>query len=305
MKRGETGLVGMIVGSILVVVLLALVWHFRNEETPSEKFAFKVRRLQLVERMRRDLASASEAEKSAVMAVTDRDSHAYAEGARTAAGAVERGRAELGELLRKAGRQKESDLLEQFSKAFTDFRRVDGQLLDLAVKNTNMKASALAFGPASEALRDMDAALSRLIDESKDSRAANARMVMALAAGAQAAALRIGTLLPPHIAEEREQKMDALEAAMEIEHDRARKNLKAMQSLLPGDENVERARASYERFTDMKKQILALSRENTNVRSLLLSLNEKRKVMVRCQDALAALEQAIEEEPVPAPLNPR
>jgi hypothetical protein len=305
MKRGDTGLVGMVVGAILLVMLLALVWHFRNEETPSEKFAFKVRRLQLVDRMSRDLASASEAEKSAVMAVTDRDSQAYAEGARVAAAAVEKGRVELGELLRKGGRQKQSDLLEQFSRAFSDFRRVDDQLLDLAVKNTNLKASALAYGPASEALREMDAALSRLIAQSADSRAANAKKVMVLAAGAQAAALRIGMLLPPHIAEERDQKMDELEAQMEKEHSLALKNLKAMQELLPGNEDLERARSSYARFTETRKQILALSRENTNVRSLLLSLNEKRKVMIRCQDALAVLEQGIEEEPVPARLSPR
>jgi hypothetical protein len=305
MKRGDTGFVGMIVGALLLVVLLALVWHFRNEETPSEKFAFKARRLQVVDRMRRDLASASEAEKSAVMAVTDRDSKAYVEAARAAAEAVEKGRAELGEQLRKAARQNESDLLEQFSAAFTDFRRVDDQLLDLAVKNTNVKASALAFGPATEALRETDAALSRLIAQSVDSRAASARKVMALAAGAQAAALRIGMLLPPHIAEERDQKMDELEAEMEKDHDLAQKNLKELQELLPGNEDLERARTSYARFTETRKQVLALSRENTNVRSLLLSLNEKRKVMIRCQDALAALEQAIEEEPVPVRLSPR
>ena len=41
-----------------------------------------------------------------------------------------------------------------------------------------------------------------------------------------------------------------------------------------------------------------LSRENTNVRPLPISLNQKRKLMVMCQDALAALEEAIQQEPV-------
>ena len=48
----------------------------------------------------------------------------------------------------------------------------------------------------------------------------------------------------------------------------------------------------------MKTQILALSRENTNVRSLDMSLNRKRKVLLVCQDALAALQRAVEEQHV-------
>jgi len=49
-----------------------------------------------------------------------------------------------------------------------------------------------------------------------------------------------------------------------------------------------------------------LSRENTNVRSLAISLKEKRSVMLLCQDALSALEAAIAEEPAPSrPVRPR
>jgi len=295
----------MFVSVVALVALLALMWHFRNDETPSEKLAFKARRLQLVSMMRSDLAMASESEKSAVMAVTDRDSLRYADAARAAAGAVETRSAELAQLLPKADRQKESDLLVQFSAAFAEFRRMDAHLLDLAVKNTNVKAAALAFGPAAESLRDMDAALERLIGESARSPSPGAKRVVELAAGAQAAALRIGTLLPPHIAEERDQNMDALEAAMKKEHERAQRDLRALQDLLPKNADVERARSSFARFADTMDQIVALSRENTNVRSLLLSLNEKRKIMIECQDALTALEQAIAEEPIPTRLTPR
>lgn len=56
--------------------------------------------------------------------------------------------------------------------------------------------------------------------------------------------------------------------------------------------------------------ILALSRQNAEVRSLALALNQVRKVMVLCQDSLDVLEQAILEEPIPGvdyglPSNPR
>lgn len=305
MKRGDSGFAWTIVGTVLLLAIVLLVWHFRSEETPSEQFAFNVKRLELVAQMRRDLASASEAEKSAVMAVTDRDSQQYADQARAAAAEVETGRVKLAELLQERGTQKEKTLLLQFSTVFSEFQRVDRDLLDLAVKNTNIKASALAFGPAAQALDEMDDALSRLIVRAADSKAANARTVMLMAAGAQAAALRIESLLPRHIAEESDEKMDSLEAKMTREGERAERNLKELDALLPGDKDLERSTTSYSRFTEMKKSILTLSRENTNVRSLSMSLNEKRKVMIMCQDALAALEGEIREEPIVAPVRPR
>ncbi len=59
-------------------------------------------------------------------------------------------------------------------------------------------------------------------------------------------------------------------------------------------------------FNEIRAQIIKLSRENTDVRSVAIALNQKRKVTLMCQDALAALEQAIQQEPVAkAPVSPR
>jgi hypothetical protein len=52
------------------------------------------------------------------------------------------------------------------------------------------------------------------------------------------------------------------------------------------------------RYVDIKARIVALSRDNTNVRSLALSLNQKRRSLALCLDALGALKQAILEEPI-------
>ena len=77
---------------------------------------------------------------------------------------------------------------------------------------------------------------------------------------------------------------------------------------LNGDPDLEMAVTSYARLSKLRIEILKLSRENTNVRSLAISLNQKRKAMLACQAALTALEQTIEEEPAvvgSTPVNPR
>jgi hypothetical protein len=67
---------------------------------------------------------------------------------------------------------------------------------------------------------------------------------------------------------------------------------------LVGDADLAAAASSFVRYGEYKARILALSRENTNVRSLALSLNQKRRAMVVCLEALNALKQAILDEPV-------
>jgi hypothetical protein len=291
-KPGIRDFLWMAVGAAGLLVVMLLVWHFHDQQNPAEQLAFKAKRIALVESMRLNLASASEAEKSAVMAITDADSQTYADQARAAATTVEQARKKLEELLQTGGNQNEKDLLAQFSQAFAEFKRIDKDLLDLAVKNTNLKASSLAFGPAATALKEMDAALARLVSDDLK--------VTRLADDARIAAWHLQALVPPHIAEESDEKMNEMEAVMAKEDQDVRKNLEALAAVpnLTGNPDLKAAASEYARFTKFKTQILKLSRENTNVRSLAISLNQKRKMMLICQDALALLEQAIQEEPI-------
>ena len=312
MKPGLRDFFWMAVGAAAFLALILFVFRFRPLQSSAEQLAFRARRVELVEQMRLSVASASESEKSAVMAITDEDSQTYADHARTATAAVEQRRRELGQLLTQGGAKDEQDSLAKFSDAFAQFQRIDKTLLDLAVRNTNLKAYSLAFGPAAAVLREMDAALVRVGAARGNSPSADDLKVLQLADNARLAALRLLVLLPPHIAEESDQKMDEIEAAMAEEDQAVRRDLDALSSfsILSGSPDLATATVDYSRFTELRKQILRLSRENTNVRSLAMSLSEKRKVTVLCQDALAALEQAIQEEPIAglsnrAPVSPR
>jgi len=300
----------MVAGAAILALLLLLVWHFARNANPAQELALKASRVDLVGRMQLALASAAEAEKSAVLAITDQDSQTFADQARAADAEVERERQELGTLLARGGTQREKDLATQFSRAFGDLQRIDDEVLRLAVQNTNLKAYALAFGPAADALAEMDASLARVV--ARHAGSPDAKRVVLLASGARIGVLRIQTLLAPHIAEESDAKMDRLEASMAREATEVRKDLDALAALpaLKGDADLAAAAASFARYGEVRARILALSRENTNVRSLSLSLDQKRKAMILCLDALNALRQAILEEPIAGvtygrPVSPR
>ena len=287
----------MIAGVVILALLVLAFVRFHSD--PAQQLSFKATRVDLVGRMQVALAAASEAEKSAVLAVTDSDSRRFADEARAARAELDRERQELDELLASGGTQRERELLARFSEAFENLGRVDEEVLRLAVKNTNLKAYGLLFGPAADALAEMDAALARLGVKRADP--AEARRTMMLAFEARIGVLRIHALLAPHIAEESDPKMDRLEASMRDEEKRVDEDLAALVEApgLRADPDLATARASFARYVSLKTQIVAFSRENTNVRSLSLSMGEERKAMLRCLEPLEGLKQAILDEPIP------
>src|SRR5205823_12473277 len=102
-RPGIRDLRWMTAGAAMLLLVTLSALHFRQDQTPAEQLAFKARRVDVVGGMRSALAVASEAEKSAVMALTDQDSQTYADQARAATAEVERGRTELGELSKAGG----------------------------------------------------------------------------------------------------------------------------------------------------------------------------------------------------------
>jgi Four helix bundle sensory module for signal transduction len=295
-KPGSLQLNWLLGGVVFLALLMVVVVLFRRDTTPAQRLSDKAGRVDVVARMQLGLASASEAEKSAVLAVSDKDSEMFADQARVATAAVEQDRQDIGALLAATGTERERDLLAQFSKAFADLQRIDKEVLDLAVKNTNLKAYSLLFGAAASTLAEMDAALARVIARHADS--TDAKRAMMLAFGARLGVLRMQTLLAPHIAEESDQKMDQMEATMSKEEVEIRKDLDGLVALAKSDADLAIATAQFARYEELKGRILALSRENTNVRSLALSLNQKRRAMVLCLESLSALKATILEEPI-------
>jgi hypothetical protein len=235
---------------------------------------------------------AADAANRAVMADTDEASVAFAREAEQATEAVQKDAAALGPILQGLGYTDETGMLDEFVRRFAEYRSLDRRILDLAVENTNLKAQRIAFGPAQDAanaFRDALLPVVRLVP-------ANDRWhAEALVATAVRTVREIQVLQAPHIADADEAVMTRMEQQMATSAAAARTALEALRSLAgpAGQSHVAAAAAALDRFMDLNAQIIGLSRRNTNVRSLALSLDQKRTITAACEDRLRALQAAL------------
>lgn len=279
-SRFSPGLTLALAAAMIALSGLA-IWHLGRGEHLESAFVRESQKAQLISRMRADIFSAAEAEKSAVLAETDEASQTNAKRARAMTDQVAAALAEYKGLA--VGKPEEEALLRRFEEAFAEYRKADEEVLALAVQNTNLKAYALSFGPATEALAKVEQTLRPLLG----ARGGKATEAALLATQALAGALRIQSLHAPHIAERTEARMDELEKRMAQADKEVRSALGALGS------SGGQALAAYEEFHAATAEIVRLSRLNTNVRSLDLSLGRKVKVLAVCDEVLLALKNQV------------
>jgi hypothetical protein len=234
---------------------------------------------------------AADAANRAVMADTDEASVAFAREAEQAKEKLQTDIDTLRPLLAGLNYVDEGRLLQEFVNRFAEYRELDRRILDLAVENTNLKAQRLSFGPAQEAadsFRDSLRSVTPLAPPDK-------WRVEALIATAVATVREIQVLQAPHIADADEAVMTRMEKSMATSEAAARNALKTLSSLVEprSRARIAAATGALDRFMAVNQQIISLSRRNTNVRSLALSLNEKRKVIGECEKSLHALRDAL------------
>jgi hypothetical protein len=234
---------------------------------------------------------AADASNRAVMADTDEASLAFAHEAEQATGAVQKDIDTLNPVLQELRFSEEARLLNEFVGHFAEYRALDHRILDLAVENTNLKAQRLSFGEGQQAADAFRDALKGLVPSSSGEH----WHVEALAATAVTTVREIQVLQSPHIANADEAVMTRMEKEMATSEASARKALEMLRPLVEpkSRERVDAAAATLNRFMDLNGQIIALSRRNTNVRSLALSLDEKRTTIASCEQSLTALRGAL------------
>jgi flagellar biosynthesis/type III secretory pathway chaperone len=251
------------------------------------------RKQELLSRMRANLLKSVEAEKSAVMADTDVSSRAFADESRQATEAVDRDRRELALLVEKDHTDQEMKLLREFEGCWTEFRKLDQSLLDLAVRNTNIKAANLSFGKGSLAMKRLEEALAGL----KGIRTASGKenQIAELACNILTAGLKIHYLQAPHIAAASDARMDKIEASIHEYDEVIHTSLAKLKQLIPQEKQalLQEAEAAYDEFASVTAEVIDLSRQNTNIKSFELSLGSKRKVTAQCDEILMNLQEAV------------
>jgi hypothetical protein len=251
------------------------------------------KKLDLLSRMHIDLLKSVEAEKNAVMAETDEESKTFADQSLKAANLVERDRREFGLLMDKDPSQQELKRLQEFDGCWAEFRKTDRELLDFAVKNTNLKATRLSFGPAEKAVSRFEKALNTLVPNIPISQADG--RIAKLACRALTAGLKIHYLQAPHIAAADDQRMDKIEASINQYEQESNESLKTLKGLVPpGKEQAyQEAKAAFHELMQITAQVIDLSRQNTNIKSFEISLGRKRKISAQCGEILVSLEEAV------------
>jgi hypothetical protein len=235
---------------------------------------------------------ASDAANRAVMANSSEAASSAVGEAKRARQVVEHHAIALRTMLESLRYEDDIRYLDGFKSRFEEYKRLDDEILSLAVESTNVKAQRLSFGAAQQAAD----AFRQALDAAVHSRATgDACQIELLVSQAHNAVLEIQVMQAPHIAEPDDAVMTRMEGEMAKSASAAHKALDALKPALTGTaaSHLEEAGAALDRFLEINGEIVALSRRNSNVRSLALSFGRKRVVAAECADELRSLDEAL------------
>jgi hypothetical protein len=269
----------------------ALFSYFRGNSNPFET---ELRKVDLLSTMRIHLLEAIEAEKNAILSITDEASKDFADRARQAADGVENSRKEIEAIIHQEKLPQEIKVLNDFNVCWSQFRKLDETILALATQNTNLKAQKISSTQGAQEMERFEESLNRLIHRNTNNTPCNDTVMLSY--DALTAGLKIFALHKPHIEEADDQEMDKIEQTIKSYDESARKALGSLHSMtdLSNSEDLKNAEAAYERFMNLTGEVLRLSRMNTNIKSAELSLGKKRLISSQCQDILGTLQDTVQ-----------
>ena len=273
----------------IAVLSVVLAWGAGCSREPV--LLRQVKKVGIVNNIQQQLVESVDAEKSAVLAVTDEESKEFAEESRRSAAKIDELRASLAELIEIDPVRDEGEKLAVFDEKWKELKSIDARLLELAVANTNLKASRLLAREGSATLDRFTTAVDAMMATSTD-----VATLRALATAATAVA-RIQSLLFVHIPEASDAEMTSLEVRIGTLSETVDARLRDVGPSLPASAAKADATQAWADYQRISAEVIRLSRLNTNVISFDVSTHEKRTATRACLDALADLRSAIQGGP--------
>jgi methyl-accepting chemotaxis protein len=287
------------VGVYQLKTLNAQVQHLAGVTAPKVVNCFNIRLEQL---------SAIRNEKNAVLSEKDEESRQFAEECRKAETRVNQLRQDLAQLLERDGAAEEKRELEEFNRWWEEFQKLQKQIIALGMINSHAKAAALLDGKVLEkvaALRESLGAVLKQADKEfakpdpKDVPAlAAAYKRSRLAASTGSLALEVRIKLARHAAAPSDEAKNPIEGQIKDLYKEIETNLEALGGPADAREQgpPDRAVAAFGQLKEVGAEVLKLSRTNSFVKAMELSLGPARDAALKCDAALAKLTDRLVEQ---------
>lgn len=289
--------IAVLLGVSIVIVLMffaVISNYYGNQVSLDTTYANLVEKKKILAQLRIHLLKSVEMEKNAVMALTNNESLEFADQSRAASVAVEQNLKILRSLIDAVPLQDEKKLVAEFTLCWTELGKLDQIILESAVQNTNLKAAHLSKEKGAASLQQFEQALEKIAPLLAGT--ANDGRGVRLTCQAIIAALKMYTLHSPHIAEANDAIMSQIEMQMKTEKQKSLNALDEL-SVIIGEENkniVVQAKTAFADFLDVTDKVIELSRQNSNIKSLELSLGKKRTISAQCDEILATFQEAVQ-----------
>lgn len=282
---------GIVVGLLLFAVISR---YYISPIHLEDTYKNIMKKNEIMSQLRIHFLKSVEMEKNAVMAITDEESKEFADQSLAASAAVEQNLTLLRSLIDAAPRQDEKKLDNEFNTCWAELRKLDQVILELAVQNTNLKAASLSREKGAETMQRFEHALEELIRSYAGT--PDEGQVTDLSFHAITAGLKMYNLHSSHIAEASDEKMDQIETQIKAAENEAAKSLDGLAEIVGAESNILllQAKNDFSESQEVTAKVIKLSRQNSNIKSLELSLGRKRKIAAQCDEILAAFQEAIQ-----------
>jgi methyl-accepting chemotaxis protein len=258
----------------------------------------------LASQMQIDLLQAIRKEKNSIISVKDADCKAFADQARKSHESVNQSRTEVKKLIEQHGSAEEKEALAEFDLSWREFLARESEALDLAVKNTNVHASELHSGKMTDKGNQIEEALTSVmaqadveINQKPDPVRVTAMYKKSRQIGDVIIQVKImQRLLKRHNDLSDDQEMTALETQIKSTESGIDALLATLKTQATDKEIAafDRAVAAFSELKELAKQMLKLSREDTNNKSSAMSLGIVRDLAEACNNALVRLKNSFD-----------